>query len=153
MKRMAEAGNRIIVVDPITILDAGRDRWANDDAFIDETQRLAVDYGISIVLVTHARKGNRVGQTSGHDMAGGAAYHRFTDTSIWIHKPKLPRLVMYQSKMGPAKAKMGMFFQLTATRNGKGHGMELAYSFGDGLKFAEQGIVLKEIKQGEQEDE
>lgn len=152
VRAQASAGKRIIVVDPITILDAGEQRWAADDAFVDECQRIATSHGCSVVLVTHAKKGNRTGKTGGHDMAGGAAYHRFVDTAIWIHKPVKPRTVQYQTRMGPSGGKIGIFFQLFAARNGKGQGLELAYTFGDGLKFAEQGVVLKDLPDGGGDD-
>lgn len=154
IRQQASAGKRIIVVDPITAVKAGDRRWEKDDDFVLESQEIMVKHGSSLVLVNHARKGNRPGASTGHDMAGGAAYHRFTDTTVWMSRPKKPRKVRYQySKLGQtfeSTHKIPFFFQLHKTRHGKGSGLELAFNF-DNLQFIEHGVVIADARDDETE--
>ncbi len=144
MKDRCKDGSRILVIDPITAADAGEKRWSADQNFMNAAQQIMTEYGASLVLVTHPKKGTRFGAASGHDMAGGAAFYRFADSEIWLHKSKSPKPVVVKAKSGyPEHVKTSLFFQLHKTRDGKGSGLQLAYSFGDGLHFAELGVVTK----------
>jgi KaiC/GvpD/RAD55 family RecA-like ATPase len=134
-------GRRILIIDPITAADAGADRWRTDDGFMTETQKLLSRYGASLVLVTHPRKGN-VTQKSGHDIGGGAAYFRFSDTTLWLTKLKSPKRVRVVGPFGIAHLEASTFVQIHKVREGPGMGCEVAFSFGDGLHFAEQGVVV-----------
>jgi KaiC/GvpD/RAD55 family RecA-like ATPase len=145
-ERCAE-GNRVLVVDPITAVAAGDQRWTKDDDFMLAAQAVLGKHGASLILVTHAKKGNRPGSPTMHDMAAGAAYARFADTSIWLQKLKKPRDVYFQTPYGKASGKFSLFFQLHKTRDARGCGLELAFRFGDGLKFSEQGIVLGDAEE------
>jgi hypothetical protein len=84
----AKEGTRVLVIDPITAADAGTERWRVDDDFMIRTQQILTEHGASLLLITHPKKGNRPGAPTGHDQAGGAAYHRFADTNIWLYRPR-----------------------------------------------------------------
>jgi hypothetical protein len=153
--QMASAGKRVIIVDPITAVAAGVERWTKDDDFVAAANDVAERHGASLVLVNHAKKGNRPGAPTGHDQSGGAAYYRFSDTDIWIAKPSKPRTVRMRHPMGHLILQPPLFFQIHKARNGKGTGAEIGYMFGGvdddagdpaSLKFAEQGVVVEEIK-------
>lgn len=146
-----DAGDRVLVVDPITAADGGDNRWRADDEFMLGIEKLLTDYGASLVLVTHPKKGNRPGTPSAHDQALGAAYHRFADTNVWLYKPAKPRKVIVQTTLGPTQMTLEIFAQLHKTRNGTG-GPEIGYRFAEGLCFAEQGVVLKESQTNEEEE-
>ncbi len=151
LKEQAQGGRRVIVVDPITIVDAGRERWLVDEAFIRKGQKVVQEYGCSLVLVTHPKPGaNRYGKQTGHDQAGGAAYFRFVDSSMWLHRAKKPRRVRIQHTHGPITASLELFWQLHKTRNGRGGGTEIGLTFGEGLKFVEQGVVVAELPDKEE---
>jgi hypothetical protein len=145
MKEACEANKRVLIIDPITAAHAGVDRWTKDDDFVLAAQSLLNRHGASLILITHARKGNRPGVPTGHDMGGGAAYYRFSDTTIWVKKLKKPRRIKYQTRMGPVAGKVSLFFDLHKTREGRGQGLELACTFGADLKFIEHGIVLNDL--------
>jgi KaiC/GvpD/RAD55 family RecA-like ATPase len=145
-RQQASAGRRVLVVDPITAAFAGVERWTKDDDFVLAAQAVLNAHEASLVLVTHPAKGaGRFQSTSGHAMGGGAAYFRFSDTTIWLHKPKKPRRVQYRSPLGPTDGRFGLFFQFHKTRDGRGANAEVAFRFGEGLRFAEQGIVMQEL--------
>jgi hypothetical protein len=154
VRQMASAGKRVLIVDPITAVNAGNERWVADDDFMVEASRICIAHGTSLLLVTHP-KGGASSRKSGHDAAGGAAYFRFCDSLIWIKRPKKARRVRVRcvSSVGVKEIveKHSTFFEMHKTRDGKGAGMELAYSFGDGLHFAEHGIVMAECAEGEGE--
>lgn len=153
IRQMASAGKRVLIVDPITAVNAGAERWVADDDFMVEASRICGAHSCSLVLITHPRKGN-VTKKSGHDVGGGAAYFRFCDTLVWINRVRKPRKVRVKciSSVGVRETveRFSLFFDMHKTRDGKGAGTELAYSFGDGLHFSEHGIVVGECRDDEQ---
>lgn len=150
VRQMASAGKRVIVVDPVTAVSAGNERWTKDEDFMMAAQAIMTAHGASLILTTHPKKGNRPGAPTGHDQAGGAAYYRFADTTVWLYKPKKPRKVKYQTKMGPTTGRMGLFFQFQKTRNGRGAGQEMVFTFGEGLQYVEQGLVIADLPDGDE---
>lgn len=149
----ARAGHRVLIVDPITAASAGEKRWNDDDEFVLGCENELEKHGTSLIVITHSKKGNRPGSPTMHDMALGAAFQRFADTNIWIYKPKKPRKVRIQGPCGLTTAKFNYFFQIHKARNGRGAGVELAYSFTEGLRFTEQGIVQADVAEHEDEEE
>lgn len=141
IRQHCSAGKRILVIDPITAAFAGIERWTKDDDFILAAQKLLTTHGASLVLVTHAKKGHRHGASSGHDMAAGAAFFRFSDTTIWLKRTQKPVLTKYRTKLGPTSGRLSVFFQILKARDGRGSGLDIAYTFGPELLFTEQGIV------------
>jgi hypothetical protein len=154
IRQMASAGKRVLIVDPITAVNAGRERWVADDDFMVEASRICIAHGASLVLITHP-KGGSSARKSGHDVGGGAAYFRFCDTLVWVKRLKKPKRVRVRciSPVGVRETieKCGLTFDMHKTRDGKGAGIELAYSFGDGLHFAEHGIIVGECAEAEGE--
>jgi KaiC/GvpD/RAD55 family RecA-like ATPase len=150
VRQMASSGKRVLVIDPVTAADAGRERWEADRKFMVGAQKVCAAHGTSLVLVTHPRRGNRPA-TGGtlHDVAGGAAFVRLADTVLWLNKPKKSRKVRVRqvSSVGTRTVadRFGLFVQLHKTRNGMGNGMELAFSFGNGMRFCEHGVVIGEV--------
>jgi KaiC/GvpD/RAD55 family RecA-like ATPase len=137
------SGRRVVAIDPITAAYAGADRWLADDVFLMETKALVSRYNASLVLVTHPRKGN-VTLKSGHDMAAGAAYFRFSSTALWINRTAKPKRYHVATLHGPSTCDTDTTVQIHKAREGKARGQEIAMSFGDGLHFAEHGIVTGE---------
>jgi KaiC/GvpD/RAD55 family RecA-like ATPase len=140
-----QGGRRLLVVDPITGAHVAGDRWTADDGFMVETQKLLNQYGASLVLVTHPRKGN-VATKSGHDMAAGAAYFRFSDTTLWIVKYATPKCLTVASPHGQAAFDASTVIQIHKARMGRGTGQEVAFSFGSGLHYREHGLVIGDAK-------
>lgn len=151
IRTQARDGARVIVVDPITAVGAGETRWNEDLDFMKGVQKECEHYGASLILSTHPRKGKIVGGPTGHDVAGGASFFRLADTAIWINRLKNPKKVQYVSPCGLATNNFTTFWHLQKTRDGRGAGSEIAFTFGDGMKFTEHGVVVKEIKESETE--
>lgn len=141
VRQQASAGRRLIIIDPVTAAEAGPERWNADRTFMLGCEDVMAKHGASLVLITHPKKGNRPGATTGHDTAGGAAYFQFCDTLLWLNKPKKARRVQIRTPNGPSMITPHLFYQIHKARHGRGSGAELAYLFGEGLKFAEQGYV------------
>lgn len=153
IKQMASAGKRVIVIDPVSAVSAGQARWTEDDDFMLGSEKIITAHGCSLILVTHPKKGTRTGPPSGHDMAGGAAYFKFSDSCVWLERQKKMKPVTVQHRLGGRTAiSPKIIAYLQKTRNGRGAGKELAYLFGSALKFAEQGEVVKEDEATDVED-
>ena len=139
-------GCRIVWIDPITKARRKGKPWEADDAFLDAAEKLAVSYGGSIDVVTHPEKG---GDAQLGNMAGGAAYERFTKTVITIKRHD--ELVDQDIKPicgGCMKSKYDTTIQAVKARNAPGTGVKLGYRFIDeGLTFDEVGVILKKQKE------
>jgi hypothetical protein len=145
----AKDGHRVIVIDPITAVDPGAERWSKESDFVQATQDLMDEFAVSIMLTTHPKQSSgRVGGTSsGHDAAGGAAYFRFVDTMIWLTRSKKPRRCEVNHPIGgTCIVTASNFARLLKTRDSYGANWELAYSFGQKLTFSEHGVVVKDVK-------
>jgi hypothetical protein len=139
-------GKRVIVIDPITAVAAGKDRWTEDNRFVVGAQAAVHAAGASLILVTHSKKANRFAAPTEHDMALGAAYSRFVDNVLWIVHHHEPKPVKIRTKIGDMGMSLKVFCQIHKARNARGRGIELGFEFGHGLLYAEQGIVVKESK-------
>ena len=145
--QVASAGARVIVIDPITMAQASAKPWVDDLRFLATVKATLRKYEASLLLVTHPRKGNRSGAPSLHDLAGGAAYQRFTQTVLWVRKFDQKKLAKCYGSHGQFETKLNRSIKLGKTRNGRGGGLEIGFDFsGKTLRFAEQGVVTKWIK-------
>jgi len=138
---------RIIVLDPLSAVAPERETWIADSQFMFAIKAIAREYGTSIVLVTHPRKGHK--SVIGLDeLAGGAAFQRFSQTVIWLQHHKELKDVRVSSPVGRFDCEINKTAHLIKTRNGKGHGLGIAFRFdGQSLRFAEQGLILPQGKE------
>jgi hypothetical protein len=151
IREQAEAGMRIIIVDPITAVAAARDRFIEDEQFVLQAQQILNQHECSLVLTTHAKKGRRPNAPTMDDIALGAAYSRFCDTSFWILSLPNPRRVAYKSPCGRTDGTFTKFIQIHKTRNGRGAGQEIAFTFDESLHYSEQGVVIEDLKVSREE--
>lgn len=138
----AKADCRVIAIDPVTaIASEGKKVWDADNSFLNDVKRIAVDYKCSVVFVTHPIKAVSLPDVG--QLAGGAAYSRFSQTIIWLesHNEKTSQV---KSSCGTIDQDYNRTLHILKARNGKGQGARLAYSFaGDTLKLNELGIIAK----------
>jgi hypothetical protein len=140
----AKTGCRIIGIDPITAAAREGDVWIADSRFLQSIKRTATDYHCSIVLVTHPIKAVSFPDLS--QIAGSAAYQRFSQTILWLesHDEKESQV---KTAFGTAPANHNRTVHILKARNGKGMGKRLAYQFdGANLSLNELGFVIKEKK-------
>jgi hypothetical protein len=145
----AKEGARVIAIDPVTAADSSDKPWAEDKAFIRNTQSLMLDFGCSLVLVTHPKKGAAPAGGNNWSMdglAGGAAYQRHTQTVLWLRYYDRPKAVTCSRRMagqlveGPAEINRSI--RIFKATNGRGTGADVGYSFGPGMLFKEHGLVM-----------
>jgi hypothetical protein len=144
IRKMAEDGKRVIVVDPVTAMIKGREPWNEEQWFVqDECQSIAEDHGCSIVFVTHPVKERPVkGQVSGHSAAGGAAWFRFVDTQIWLQREDPPEEYRIQTlNNGVNNLRGDVIATAIKTRDGSGAGRRFLFDFRR-LRYQELGIIL-----------
>lgn len=148
VRERCQEGYRIIAIDPITATSTGDNRFQDDLDFVISIKILARQYEVSVVLITHPKKGRK--QAFGLDeLAGGAAYSRFTHTVLWIKRHDQPEEadVWEYNLSGLFHRKqvtMNRTIHLSKVRNGPGAGKSLAYYFDPKtLRFSELGDIVK----------
>jgi KaiC/GvpD/RAD55 family RecA-like ATPase len=144
-KQRAKAGCRIIAIDPVTAAESDEKPWVSDLKFMMAVKTMAREYGVSVILVTHPKKGRKTA-VGMDELAGGAAYQRFAQTIIWLEHHRTPKSVTVKSPVGGTMPiEINRTIHLAKTRNGVGHGVGLACQFnGSSLKFEEKGIIEKD---------
>jgi hypothetical protein len=144
VERMARAGKRIIAVDPITAVATGPSPWIDALEFLTSVKHTITTYECSLVLVTHPRKG-RDGGTLLDDVAGGAAYTRFTQTVLWLEHHEPPKSRMVGTGGGCEPMHSNRTLHICKARNARGQGRQLAFRLdGGSLKFQELGMIVTE---------
>lgn len=140
----ARAGYKLLSIDPVTaVLYKTPQSWQEDNAFLQKIKRIATDYGVAVLLITHSSKAMI---TPGlESLAGGAAFGRFSQTVFWIeaHESKTSD-VRYST--GTMPTSHNRTIHLLKTRLGKGHGLRIAATFTDTLKLNEHGVIIKKQK-------
>lgn len=147
VEQRVDAGDRIIAVDPVTAAAVGREPWADDLRFMMRAKAAVRRGGASLVIVTHPKKG-RKGQGL-DELAGGAAYQRFSQTVFWVeaHQPKQVDISRSDSFGGNCVEEVNRAIHINKARNGKGNGLSLGFVFSsDTLRFEEIGLIAKEQK-------
>jgi len=140
----AKSGCRIIGIDPVTAAERGGDPWVVDAKFLQAARGAAINYGCSIILVTHPIKA-----VSGVDLSqvsGAAAYARFSQTILWLesHEEKTSKV---KTCVGTTGLSHNRTLHILKARNAMGTGYKLAFRFeGDSLTLAEVGLIVKERK-------
>ena len=144
VRERAENGARIIIVDPVTAAETSDKPWRDDLRFINDCKQAAGRHGCSVILITHPRKGSRIGNTL-DDLASGAAYQRFTQTVLWFEKHVPAKDVMLVTPMGNIGDKANRIVKILKARNGRGSGLSIAMDFSNqNLTFKELGVVKKD---------
>jgi KaiC/GvpD/RAD55 family RecA-like ATPase len=145
--KQADAGKRIIAIDPITAAETSNSPWQDDKRFLIEAKTAVRRNGASLILVTHPRTNQKF--TPGlASMAGGAAYSRFSHTVLWLHKLEKKKPLKVVRPIGAiVVAEVTRVLKIFKARNASGGGLELAMELDpQSLRFAEQGRVSREEK-------
>lgn len=137
----AEAGVRIIGVDPITAAKASDKPWIDDQKFLFEVKPALERTGASLILTTHPRIG-QAGKPSLSGMAGGASYPRFSQCVFWLRNLETAQESRVHDGYMRKTVKHKQILQIRKARNGKGQGRNIAINLNfQNLCFDELGAI------------
>jgi len=137
------AGCRILIIDPVTAAAATDQPWVADRNFVMRAKALARDRGFSLVLVTHPRVASKQRIAPLDDLAGGAAFQRFTQTVLLLRSHYPLREITCAGQFGNSAAQINRSILVAKATNGPGSGMEIAMDFdSQRLRFAERGLIV-----------
>jgi hypothetical protein len=145
----ASDGARVIGVDPITAIEAGRFSWEEDKKLVKTCESVAARHECSIVLVSHPRAIGAKAPAGQDNIAGGRAYSRFTDCVLWlsVHHPPAKSRISTPCGPAPEEVEFNRTLQLYKTRDGAGRGLGIAMQFSsDTLRMSELGVIIPKPK-------
>jgi hypothetical protein len=148
LRQKARLGARFIGVDPITAAQSvKRDIWAEQNDFLQQAKQIAVEYGCSILFITHPVK--RVLLPDINQLAGSAAFGRFCQSALWLeHIEETTGDV--KTQMGTIPADYNRILHILKARNSIGQGARLACQFDrEDLSLKEIGMVVKTKQHGQ----
>jgi hypothetical protein len=144
VERKASDGCEIIAIDPVTAAATEQRPWEADLRFVMDMKTIARRHGCRIIVVTHPKKGRSGKGNNMAEMSGGAAYERFPQSVFWIRSMNPSETVTVATALGHIQADANRIIRIGKARNGRGQGLDLAYTFsGDTLRFAEHGILVE----------
>lgn len=142
VKQRCEAGARLIGIDPITVADPEGPPWVADRQFIAALGKILRHHGCAAWIVTHPKKG-KSNAPSFDDLAGGAAWARFTNAVLWLKRPNEPEMV--KLACGSIVA-CNRTLRVVKARDGVVSGVDFAVDFSNtALTFSELGLVKERL--------
>jgi AAA domain len=136
---------RIIIVDPLTKADPGGLQWEADRAIVAFCEKLAGQFGCSIILVVHPKKDNSMPAIE--NIFGGASYSRHVQAVIWLSRFEFKNLTV-KTWAGREQVACNRVMHLLKVSDGLGQGKHIGYEFsGKTLRLEEKGIVVREKKE------
>ena len=145
--RLEVPRNRVLIVDPITAKNSSENIWKDDEKLINDLRGIVKGSQTSVILITHPKKmGAGAKKESakgwGDDMAGGAAYERFSATVIHLTGNKDIETINVQKQMGATQEEINRRVKLAKTRNGNGQWLTIGMYFDPKtLRHIEKGVI------------
>jgi RecA-family ATPase len=133
---------RFIGVDPITAAQSvKRDVWSEHNDFLQQAKQSAVEYGCSILFVTHPVK--RMSQPDINQLAGSAAFGRFCQSALWLDYVDQTSGDI-KTQLGTTSAQYNRVLHILKARNSTGQGIRLACTFDrEDLSLKEIGMIVR----------
>lgn len=147
----AKAGADVIIIDPVTAVQGASRPWVEDLKFITKAKWIGRRYGCRFVFITHPKGGTKGGRATHNDMAGGAAYPRFSHTVLWVERNDTEsQFSVKASKESTAEYIVpNRIVSIQKARNGPGAGRKIAFNFNpQTLRFDELGTIQREAPPG-----
>ncbi len=142
VRARAQAGCKLIAIDPITAMDAGDKQWVADLKFLTSVKRIARDFKARILLVSHPKNGTKSGKGTMNEIAGGTAYRRFSQCIIWIDHLESPKQGQVKVSTGMIDATWNRVVRVLKARNSFGAGYHIAMWFNpETFRFQERGVL------------
>ena len=143
--RRVRAGCKLLIVDPVTAVQhKSQKSWQEDNDFLQKIKRMSVDYGASILLVTHPSK--LQGAPGMEGLAGGATFSRFSKTVIWLEAHDYKTSTV-RFDMGTVATEHNRTIHILKSSLGRGQGLRIAATFTDTLRLIEHGVIIKKAKE------
>ena len=121
MKKVTASGVKILVVDPITNVDTGKEPWNTEKQFLAKAKTILRRTYSTLVLVTHPKSNIPENQIPRLDqMASSLAYPRFSQSCFWLrfNKPEKRRKV--RTLMGTTEEQVDRMMYIRKARNSSG---------------------------------
>lgn len=136
--------NRVLIIDPITAIDPGKDPWNTERKFMASAKASLRRSQSSLIIVTHPRGGKSNGTVD--DVAGSRAFGRFAQSVALLKRLDEPRSVTVMHKYGArCRVEIDRELRLLKVRNSIGQGMRIGLSFEvKSLRFIEHGAFVPE---------
>lgn len=149
-EEQAKKGKRVIFVDPLAQISfGGFKKWEAEEMFVQNFCGIAADYKVSLVLVSHTKKGNDDEALTVEDMQGSAAFGRLCQTSILIGATSEMVETDIKRPEGIEQALSNRVVMIGAARNGAGTRSKLAYVVEPGSpNFKEIGYIAMKKNKG-----
>ena len=142
IRRKAEAGYRIIAIDPITMMEKGKFGFQDDQRFMTGAKRIIEKHRASLLLVSHPKKAPMKGPPSLSDIAGGAAYERFAAAVLYL-KSHSSDDVIVSNVLGRDTVTSNRTIAILKARNAAGAGEKVAMFFDAAtLTLKELGVII-----------
>jgi hypothetical protein len=147
VRAKAEAGRRVLAIDPATAMVRTATPWIDDELFLASVKRAMEDTGASLLLISHPKTAApRKGGASMDMLSGGACYQRFSQNLIWLEYHKTPITVTVAGMHETHKATINRTIMILKNRSSRGQGR--AY----GLCFDSESLTLTEAGRIEREE-
>jgi hypothetical protein len=145
MESKAKAGYDLLIVDPVTALSGNARPWIQDLELITKMKLLGRRFGCRFILITHPRTGAKSGKSNHNDMAGGAAFPRFSHTVLWLERNEAETEYRVRGSEGPQFIKPNRVLYIAKARNGPGASRRIAFNFNPTtLCYEEIGMIERE---------
>jgi KaiC/GvpD/RAD55 family RecA-like ATPase len=144
-REQAESGSRIIIIDPISLAEKGRNEWQADKKFMNDALDILNKHDVTLYLVTHPRKAQAF-SVAMDDLQGGASYSRASQTIVWLEAvdPE-ERKIVYPH--GVMSERVNRVMHLCKTRNAASDGATIGFWFDRAtLCTQERGLIQREPK-------
>ena len=143
---MSEIDHRLFSLKP----------WDAAPKFIVDVSKSLKEYGASLILITHPKKGHQVAIDL-DGLSGGAAYSRFSQTILWLEALYgFEDKEIYRGGENTVNIAVNRILRILKARNGTGQGAQVGFVFDKQfLTLEEKGLIVipSRSKKTEQEPE
>jgi hypothetical protein len=144
VEERAKEGCSAVFIDPVTACKGSAKPWIDDGDFLNRIKRIARDSSMRVILVTHPKKKDEGKAPSMNDLAGGAAYNRFTHCILWLQTHEPAKKVELRTALGNQAGEINRSIRICKARNAVGNGWSIGFTFDTGsLTFKEHGAITK----------
>lgn len=146
IRKSCEQGCRVIGIDPITSVDVERP-YAEDKIFIRQSCEILKEFGASLICVTHPRSVKNYKQVTQDDLAGARAFSRHVQAILWLNRHDPSKMFKVKDSDGlETEVWCNRTLRVLKARMSPGLGMRFGFNMGSDVKFAEAGMIVKDLK-------